>query len=290
MKNNILYVGIESGTMAKPIKTKRKREHVQPKKKLKPAHKLHGDDWYHPHGERHIFFEQHRDPYWHATHRPKHKLGSRFSKKEIMQLGVATLVITLIFGLGFAGVNIFSLFRGDFNFFLVLLFLVVSFLSAGSAFILHELAHKVVAQHYGCWAEFRYNLPLLLGSAALALFLGWFIIIPGAVYHQGYLTNKQRGHVSAAGPATNFILAAFFLAVSIIAYNFLPYGFVFLVGYIGAFINFFIGGFNMIPFGNLDGSKILRWNPLIYIVMAILLIGPALVFLLNPDYIRGLLF
>jgi Zn-dependent protease len=53
---------------------------------------------------------------------------------------------------------------------------------------------------------------------------------------------------------------------------------IFNLGFMGSFINLFLGAFNMIPFGNLDGSKILKWNPLVWVVMIILLAGPVITF------------
>jgi Zn-dependent protease len=231
-------------------------------------------EWHHPQDPG---FEQHRDPHWYDVgDRPKKKkVDLKFSTTEIKQLAVATLVITAIFGLGFAGVGLFTLLSGQFDYGTVAISCGIALVAAGSAFVIHELAHKFVAQRYGCWAEFRYNLVFLLGSAFLALLLNFFIIVPGAVYIRGHLTKKQNGMVSAAGPLTNIIIGALFTGILFIGL-YSNIDFVFYVGFLGAFINFFIGAFNMIPIGNLDGGKILKWNPLIWVVMAVLLGGPVL--------------
>jgi Zn-dependent protease len=233
-------------------------------------------EWHHPQGSG---YEQPRDPYWHnimgAEERKKRKVELKFSTTEIQQLAVATLVITLVFGIGFSPYTIFNLAGSDVNYGSLAFNLVVALIAVGSAFIIHELGHKFVAQHYGCWAEFRYKLIFLLGSAFLALMLNFFIIIPGAVYIRGHLTKKQNGIVSAAGPLTNIIIAVIFGGVMSIGL-FTNY-YIFRVGFLGAFINCFIGAFNMIPIGNLDGGKILKWNPLIWIVMAVLLGGPVVI-------------
>jgi Zn-dependent protease len=34
----------------------------------------------------------------------------------------------------------------------------------------------------------------------------------------------------------------------------------------GMFINFWIAGFNLLPFGPLDGKKIFLWNPVIWVI------------------------
>ncbi|MFH1240586.1 MAG: site-2 protease family protein [Candidatus Diapherotrites archaeon] len=40
-----------------------------------------------------------------------------------------------------------------------------------------------------------------------------------------------------------------------------------------AYINMFLGLFNMIPFPPLDGSKIFRWNPIIWAAVFLPFIG-----------------
>ena len=58
--------------------------------------------------------------------------------------------------------------------------LLMSFAAVMTGFLLHELAHKWMAQKYGCWAEYRGNrngllLALLMGA------VGFLIAAPGAV-------------------------------------------------------------------------------------------------------------
>src|SRR5438093_1616122 len=46
--------------------------------------------------------------------------------------------------------------------------------------------------------------------------------------------------------------------------------------YFTAYINIFLGGFNMVPIPPLDGSKVLAWNPAIWVLV---IAGIAFVFL-----------
>ncbi len=138
----------------------------------------------------------------------------------------------------------------------LLLFLVSAF-TAGLGFLLHELAHKFVAQHYGCNAEFRAFDQMLYLAVGLAAVIGWIFAAPGAVMIVGNVTRKENGIISAAGPATNFILAPIFLAISQVAPIFT----------IGVYINIWLGLFNMLPFGNFDGKKIWNWKPAVWIAM-----------------------
>ena len=84
---------------------------------------------------------------------------------------------------------------------------IIAALTVGVGFLLHELAHKLVAQHYGCWAEFR-SFDQMLFFAILLSFTGIIFAAPGAVMISGHVTNDRNGKISAAGPITNFILAA----------------------------------------------------------------------------------
>ena len=50
----------------------------------------------------------------------------------------------------------------------------------GTGFLLHEMAHKFVALHFGYWAEYRANQVGLLFAVILA-FVGFIFAAPGAV-------------------------------------------------------------------------------------------------------------
>lgn len=148
------------------------------------------------------------------------------------------------------------------SFFLLALF--VAGLTCGIGFLLHELAHRVVARSYGAEAHFVANNPWLLISIVLA-FTGFFIAAPGAVWHRGYLTPRQSGLIALAGPATNYALALLFLA----GYYLLPadlwvidnrFSGVQLTMQVGYSINAWLGLFNMIPAGPFDGAKVLAWD------------------------------
>ena len=137
------------------------------------------------------------------------------------------------------------------------------------SFILHELAHKITAQIEGLWAEFR----LMLFGALLTLisiFTPFFkIISPGAVVIAGLSTMDKVGKTALAGPLTNIIIAAV-LAPFL---NFpLPRYIFWAVAY-GAWINSFMAFFNLIPFGVMDGLKVLLWDKKVWIVVFLISIA-----------------
>ncbi|MFQ5815312.1 MAG: site-2 protease family protein [Candidatus Hydrothermarchaeaceae archaeon] len=177
----------------------------------------------------------------------------RFSSRELKELAISAVVI----GFSFAWIM-----RGNGSF--ISLFLVMM-VSVGSAFILHELAHKLVAQRYGCWAEYRmWETGLIMAFFLAVSPLHVVFAAPGAVYITSYtISRRQNGLISAAGPATNLLLAMLFLPLRSLG------GTLGMLGYFGFIINAWIALFNMIPFPPLDGSKVKSWSMQIWLLMAL---------------------
>ncbi len=127
---------------------------------------------------------------------------------------------------------------------------------------MHELAHKVVAQRYNLWAEFRMSSTMLMFAVGLAYLWGVLLAAPGAVYISGsYITSKQNGHIAAAGPLTNVLLATIFLLISTqsaFLKGFGEYGW--YVIFLGVQINLWLATFNMLPLSVLDGRKVFAWS------------------------------
>jgi len=182
----------------------------------------------------------------------------RTSRTEIVDILKAWMALSFAFTFIYAGASVLG---GDINKIFSLNFasiFVVSLFTAGFGFLLHELSHKFVAQHYGCAAEFRAWDQLLYLAVALAVFIGFIFAAPGAVMISGMVTRKENGVISAAGPATNYLLAMIFLGLSFL----LPaWTNVFATGFS---INIWLGVFNLIPFGPLDGKKVFYWNKLVW--------------------------
>jgi len=120
----------------------------------------------------------------------------------------------------------------------------------------------------------------------LALLLGiltpFVFAAPGAVMFRGGAKTYETGKIAASGPLAN-------IAIALI--TFIMYTSVFYETQIGSIIGFiclinaFIATFNLLPFGPLDGLKIIRWNATIWIIMFIISISILTVFFTTAPFI-----
>jgi Zn-dependent protease len=131
-----------------------------------------------------------------------------------------------------------------------------------ASFMIHELAHKMTAQHHGLWAEFRVTMFGAL-ITLLSIISPFKIIAPGAVMVGGVAGRKTIGRTAIAGPLTNISLALVFLVLTTIW----PPDAIAFVFYFGLLINSFVALFNLIPFGVLDGFKVFFWNKPVWAVV-----------------------
>jgi Zn-dependent protease len=147
----------------------------------------------------------------------------------------------------------------------------VSMLTVGVAFLLHELAHKLVAIRFGQAAEFRadYTMLALAVGAGLA---GFLFAAPGAVYHRGRISDRERGLVALAGPVTNLLLIPVFAPLYLFAG-----GFAGEVGQLGITINAALAAFNMLPFGPLDGRTVRSWSTVVFAAAFLASAGTAVI-------------
>jgi len=196
------------------------------------------------------------------TMQPTIQIGKiRTSTIELRDIAKAWIVLSLAFACIYAGANIINgtiarIFSAQF-----LLLFVVSLFTAGLGFLFHELAHKFVAQRYGCVAEFRAWDQFLFLALGMAVFIGLIFAAPGAVMISGMITRRENGLVSVAGPAMNYVLGLLFLGLIFL----IPaWKSIFLIGFS---INMWLGLFNLIPFGNLDGYKVFQWSKAVWIGM-----------------------
>jgi len=201
--------------------------------------------------------------------------------REAKEIAISVFAIAIAFTIANFGLGVFAAPQQ------AVVLVSLSLATIGVGFIFHELAHKVVANFFGAAAEFRMWTQGLFLMLMVSI-MGMLFAAPGAVYISSpYITKRQNGLISLAGPATNLVLTGIFIALYIIK----PMPIQTMEGPVdawlfGAMINVLLGFFNMLPMFPLDGSKIMRWNVLIWLFfigvffgLGFLLLGPGVLFM-----------
>lgn len=197
-----------------------------------------------------------------------------FSGREVLHLLASVVVLTLAFALVLGArnsdfsnlVDVGELFR----------LLPYAAIAVIPAFILHELAHKIVAQRRDMWAEFRANPIGLVGGLVVTALTGFLFALPGAVEIVGHADKRDAGIISIVGPMVNLGIAALGIALEPL---FKPIR----VSDFGSFfelivlLNLILAAFNMLPLGPLDGRKVWGWSKLGFLGMWALIVGLAFV-------------
>jgi Zn-dependent protease len=189
-----------------------------------------------------------------------------FSAPELRDLGIAWVTLGVAFTVLLERAGIQSVLQGNVASVAGELgsTFTVSMVTVGVGFLFHELAHKVVAVQFGQVAEFRADYSMLF-VAVVGAFMGFLFAAPGAVHHRGRITPREHGLIAVAGPVTNLVFGAAFVGAWLVA----PSGILTEIAWFGLLINFLLAGFNMIPFGPLDGKTVLDWSKGAYAVVAL---------------------
>ncbi len=179
---------------------------------------------------------------------------------EVRDIALADVVLIFAFAFTLVGG---ALFAGSTSLSGFLALIPVVALAVTLSFVLHELMHKFVAQHYGAMAGFRTSYSGLMITLVTG-FLGFLIGIPGAtMIYASNFTKRENGIVSLAGPLTNFVVFAVFLGISF-AINPAPGSYAGSAIALTMEISILLAFFNMLPIFPLDGSKVLYWNRPVY--------------------------
>jgi Zn-dependent protease len=190
------------------------------------------------------------------------------ARNEIIHLSVGALLVILV---GFSMIG--------YNLRVPSVFLAAYIAGFAASFLVHELAHRGYARSRGLYARFKLDLMGAILTLVTAIpFIPFKIISPGAVVILGIAPIEVLGMTALVGPLSNISLSAAFmiagLTIPSMAQILLPL----------SLLNAFIALFNLIPLGELDGRKVLAWNPLKWIIAfaasIILLIAAGLMFYL----------
>lgn len=193
----------------------------------------------------------------------------QFSPEEIRDLIKAWVAISLAIAIAILGFGQISTLGLPI---LIRAFAIYS-LTVGVAFIAHEvLGHKLVAQRYHLFAEFRAD-DLFLLLAILVSFTGFVFAAPGAVVIGGVTRINTFGKIAASGPLVNILLALFFgflsrAGISLILPLYDTRGIDLIAS--SYQINAWLALFNLLPLGILDGAKVLAWNRKVWLVLIVM--------------------
>ena len=197
--------------------------------------------------------------------------GFHMSGTEVLHLGGSLAVLSVAFAFAFAHcqrgpLDIRVPDAAEINTALGLLPMTALIVLLG--FLLHELAHKLVAQRLHLWAEFRASAGGLGMALVACVFTPIMFAAPGAVLIVGNATRRDGAHISIAGPATNLLIGFAFLPFVGSLKNPAEFGPCFGNFFQAAvLINAVLAIFNLLPFPPLDGSKIVRWSLPVYLGM-----------------------
>ncbi len=175
---------------------------------------------------------------------------------ETLSYIIAILAITWCLGAS-------EILKGAFLYPLALLIAVIT------GFILHELAHRNMARKYGCFSRFVLDPIGLLLTIVSGLIPVIKIILPGYVfisipYYDPVLTRRIEGITAAVGPLVNIVIAI--LSYTVISLFKAPL-IVFLILNTMTVVNAWIAFFNLLPIPPLDGSRVIKWNPVMWGLM-----------------------
>ncbi len=202
---------------------------------------------------------------------------ARFSRDEIRDLLIAMMLVVLV-SISVMGGSTFGIING--------FRLLILFAEAGYAwfpfsiiavflisFIVHEMAHKFVAQRDGLWSEFR-MLPQGYLLSLIAILLSIPVFGTGAVFTATDPGAPQKFAKSTlAGPVSNLLLGISAMSIGVLlALTRLGATFHYQILLYAAALNGMLGLFNLIPVRPLDGWTVFVWNKQVWMIVVLSLL------------------
>lgn len=187
-----------------------------------------------------------------------------FSALELKHLAIGIL---LMFGVGLSMFySIYLWYNQTPNWAMIVLLAFFATL----AFLLHEFGHKFVGIRLGNWSEFRLIKIFAIMTAISLIPIPFFkVVCPGAVQVTGDTSTENMGKIALAGPVVNLVQAAILIILALTLFK--PGDDMYNALFIATFLNAFLGIFNLIPIGPLDGRKIIKWNKIYFFIAIIIL-------------------
>ncbi len=185
-----------------------------------------------------------------------------FDRRELADLAISWAVLTVCFAIAFMGLTPLSI--------------AASGLAVLTGFVFHELAHRFTAERHGCLARYKAWYTGLLLAFVLAVFMKVVFAAPGAVmiYYCAYpLDRRTYGKIALAGPLTNMIIGYASLAALLVLGPMLS-SVAYVIIWSMAYVNLFLAAFNLLPIPPLDGSKAIRYNAALWLLLLIASAAP----------------
>ncbi|RFA94474.1 site-2 protease family protein [Pyrobaculum aerophilum] len=181
-------------------------------------------------------------------------------RQELIDMAISLLVLTLGFSIALSG----DMARG-LNWARVLSLMPYVAFVLLFAFIGHELAHREVAKRLGYFAMYKADYYLLPLAIIFPLLFGFVFAAPGSVVVSPYRLYRQGDEkrdmffIAAAGPLANIAFAILGLALLTATQSYFWHFF--------AYINAWLALFNLLPLPPLDGNKVIRSNPVMWVLI-----------------------
>ncbi|QIW23009.1 peptidase M50 [Sulfolobus sp. S-194] len=165
----------------------------------------------------------------------------------------------------------------------VIVGVLIPIITATTAIVPHEIAHRQSARNYGCASRFTLSFKGFLATLLINLIsgltgFGFLVFVSGytGIFCRfGIMTKDVEGKTAFAGPLTNLVIAI----LSLLSLLFIPISNIYLLYLLAEIFTFnsYVAFFNLIPLPPLDGQKVLRWNSAIW--------GVALIFALILTFV-----